>query len=363
MSGTSMDGVDGALVAFDDDPHRARLLGTCSEPYAPWLREALERLLVEPVTLPELSRLDAAVGETFARVGAGLMATRPAGVVVGALACHGQTVWHEPRGDNRNSLQIGDPNRLAAATGVTVIADLRRADLARGGEGAPIAAGFHAWALGPGPSGVLNLGGIANLTVLPGAARPVCAFDIGPACTLLDRWIARIHGRTHDHDGLWAASGHVDDSLLECLLSEPWLDEPAPRSTGRELFNLAWLAARAGGRLQELPPADVQRTLLAFTVEAVAREVEDRLPPGAALHVCGGGSRNGFLMRELVSRLSGFRVAPSDDAGVPALWMECMAFAWLARERVAGRPGNLTSVTGAASACLLGARIDPPEHS
>jgi len=359
MSGTSMDGVDGALVAFDDTARQARLLSTCTVPYAPWLREALERLLVAPFTLSTLSRLDAAVGATFAQVGAGLMAGKPAGVVVGALACHGQTVWHEPRGDAPNSLQIGDPHRLAATTGVTVLADLRRADLARGGEGAPLAAGFHAWAFGPGPCGVLNLGGIANLSVLTASGAPVTAFDTGPACTLLDRWIARIRGQPQDDEGHWAASGQVDDALLQALLAEPWLAMPPPRSTGREHFNLDWLAARAGGRLHELPPENVQRTLLAFTVESVAREVERGLPPAAPVHVCGGGSRNTLLMRELARRLSGRCVEPSDAAGAPAAWMECMAFAWLARERLAGRPGNLTSVTGAAGPCLLGARIDP----
>jgi anhydro-N-acetylmuramic acid kinase len=359
MSGTSMDGVDAALVRFDDHTRRATLLATHSIPYPPPLRAGLERLLVEALPLAEFSRLDAAVGETFARAGAALMAALPAGVRVGALACHGQTVWHEPAGEARNSLQIGDPHRLAAVAGVTVIADIRRADLARGGQGAPLAAGFHAWAFGPGPVGILNLGGIANLTVLAGAGTAVTAFDTGPGCTLLDRWIARIRGETHDHDGHWARTGRVDLPLLRSLLTEPWLAEPVPRSTGREHFNLAWLEARAGRRLQNLAPGDVQRTLLAFTVETVAREVEGRLPPAAPVLVCGGGSRNGFLLQELASRLAGRRVSVSDAAGVPAAWMECVAFAWLARERMAGRPGSLASVTGAAAPCLLGSRIDP----
>lgn len=359
MSGTSMDGVDGALVHFDDNTRRAILVATHSVPYAPDLRAALERVLVAPITLAELARLDAAVGATFARAGAELMTRAPASAAVGAIACHGQTVWHQPEGVLCNSLQIGDPHRLAVATGVTVIADLRRADLARDGQGAPIAAGFHAWAFAPGPVGVLNLGGIANLTLIPADDGPVTAFDTGPACTLLDRWIDLIHGLPLDEDGAWAARGRVHQPLLSKLLEEPWLHSPPPRSTGRELFNLTWLRQNAGSHLHDLPPEDVQRTLLSFTVETVAREVEGRLPPAAPLYLCGGGSRNAYLVQALRKRLPHWPVSPSDAAGVPAAWMECMAFAWLARERVAGRPGNLTSVTGARAPCLLGTRIDP----
>jgi anhydro-N-acetylmuramic acid kinase len=356
-----MDSVDGAVVQFSEQPPGIRLLATHTRPYPPDLRERLEEALVAPLTAMQWSRLDADIGAAFAETASELMAAVPEAIEVGAIACHGQTIWHEPDGAARNSIQLGDPHRVAAATGRIVVADLRRNDLAHGGQGAPLASGFHAWAFSPGPAVILNLGGIANLTALCGTNAPPRAWDIGPANTLMDRWINRVRGLPYDDAGLWAASGQPSCALLETLLAEPWLQRPPPRSTGRELFNLEWLRSRAGTLLQELAPEDVQRSLLALTVETCAREIEGLLPEGCEVHVCGGGTGNRFLMQQLQERMPKHRVRASDEAGIPARWMECTAFAWLARERLEGRPGNLRSVTGARAGCLLGALIEPPQ--
>ncbi len=357
MTGTSLDAVDAVLVEFDGN--RPRLLAARSTPLAPDLRAGLAAL-----TRPgedEIHRLlaaDTALGEALARAVLELLeetGTTPAGVR--AIGSHGQTVRHCPDPPQANTLQIGNPAIIALRTGITTVADFRRADLAAGGQGAPLAPAFHA-ACFRDPGGdrvVVNIGGMANLTVLPAdAAAPVTGFDTGPGNVLMDLWAQRHLGVPYDDGGAWAASGKVIPGLLETLLGDAYFERPPPKSTGREHFDEAWLErhlAHHGG----LAPEDIQATLCELTAASIAHAVEHHAPPGAAVYVCGGGARNTRLMARLAARLPGRTVGDTGRLGLDPRWVEAAAFAWLARERLAGRPANLPSVTGAARPVLLGA--------
>jgi anhydro-N-acetylmuramic acid kinase len=304
--------------------------------------------------IDELGELDILVGELFAEAALGLLAANGlAPAAVRAIGSHGQTVRHRPRAARRFSLQIGDPNVIAARTGIPVVADFRRRDLALGGEGAPLVPAFHAAVFAdPGEfRAVLNLGGVANLTLLaPG--RPVTGFDTGPANGLMDTWIRRHLGRPFDADGAWAATGRVVAPLLDALLAHPFLALPPPKSTGPEDFSPAWLdeaVARAG----HPAAADVQATLCEFTATTVAAALADHHPQ--RLIACGGGVHNGRLRERLAARLPGTRLESSAAHGVDPDQVEAAAFAWLAARTLAGLPGNLPSVTGAARAAVLGA--------
>jgi anhydro-N-acetylmuramic acid kinase len=287
---------------------------------------------------------------------------------IAAIGSHGQTVEHAPlghRGGPPYTLQLDNPSRLAELTGCQVVADFRRRDLAAGGQAAPLAPAFHEavfrtedeWRL------VLNLGGFANLTLLPPRQdeRSPLGFDTGPANALLDAWHARHRGERLDSDGRWAASGRVDEALLERLLAEPFFHLPPPRSTGRELFHLDWLQKHLKG---DEAPQDVQASLAELTATSVALGVEmarERLeaPPAAALIPCGGGTHNPDLLERLARHLPETPLVPSVDWGWPADWLEAGAFAWLASRRLSGLPGNLPAVTGAAGPRVLGGVYSP----
>lgn len=302
----------------------------------------------------ELGDLDQLVGELFAGSVIGLLTALGVDPAeVRAIGSHGQTVRHRPRARRRFTLQIGDPNTIAARTGILVIADFRRRDMALGGQGAPLVPAFHAamFADAAEPRAVLNLGGIANLTLLaPGA--PVTGFDTGPGNTLMDGWTRRTLREPFDRDGHWAASGRVDANLLEALLAHPFLALAPPKSTGPEEFSMAWLD-KLLERSAPCPAADVQATLAEFTAASVARALEGR-PPHRLL-VCGGGAHNRHLLRRLAMRLPGVQVESVAALGIDPDQVEAAAFAWLAARHLAGLPGNLPTVTGAARAAVLGA--------
>ncbi len=355
MSGTSLDGVDGVAAVFDGG--RPRILAHADIAMPPALRAELLALNTPgPDEIHRMSQAGLALADLYARVVAELLArTGLDAARVRAIGAHGQTIRHRP--DAGYTVQLNAPARLAERTGIAVVADLRSRDVAAGGHGAPLAPAFHAAVFGAGrPRAVVNLGGIANVTLLSPAG--VVGYDTGPANLLLDAWCARHTGRDYDEDGRYAASGTLrPDLLAELIASEPWLAAPPPKSTGRDLFNTAWLDQRLQAwqaRHGTLDPADVQATLQALTVETVAREIRRQQPGCEQVWVCGGGARNGGLMRALAGALP-CPVAPSDDAGVPAQQMEALAFAWLAHRHVAGLPGNLPAVTGAAGPRVLGA--------
>jgi len=356
MSGTSADGIDAALVQFPESGGCRFVDGLTAE-WEPSLRERLVALGegAELGSLDELGDLDARIGTTFADAAVALLAQ--AGIVaaaVRAIGSHGQTVRHRPRAARPFTLQLGDANRIAERTGITTVADFRRRDVAAGGQGAPLMPAFHLAMLGAADEdrAVLNLGGIANLTLVPREGTPL-GFDTGPANALLDAWCQRHTGRPFDADGAFAASGAVDEALLAHWLADPWFALPPPKSTGREQFHLAW--AEAGITPGRHAAADVQATLLELSAATVADALLRHQPATRRVLVCGGGVRNGQLMRRLGARLPGVVVESSAVHGLDPDYMEAMGFAWLARRTLDGLAGNLPSVTGARGPRILGA--------
>lgn len=353
ISGTSVDAIDAVLASFDPVP---RLHASLAHPYPPTLRERVLRLARAQAnaSLDELGELDVAIGHAFANTAKTLL--REAGVAardVRAIGSHGQTVRHRIEGAAPFSLQLGDANVIAERCCIDTVADFRRRDIAAGGHGAPLVPAFHAALLAP-PRGtrvILNLGGIANVTVLH-ADRHVTGFDTGPANCLLDAWATRHRGTTRDDGGLWATQGHVDADLLATLLREPYFAAAPPKSTGRELFNLDWLDVQPLGRLA---PADVQATLVQLTARSVADAIRTYAPGAADILVCGGGVHNPVLLRALTDALAPLPLASTAAHGVDPDYVEAMAFAWLAQRRIDGLPGNIPTVTGAVGPRVLGA--------
>ena len=358
ISGTSADGIDAALVRFDDDHAHARppLLHGRTHAWQPALRERLVTLgqQAQALTLDEVGELDVRIGHAFAA--AALATLREAGLSardVAAIGSHGQTLRHHPHGDAPFTLQLGDAHVIAERCGIPVVADFRRRDVAAGGHGAPLVPAFHAATLHD-PSedrAVLNLGGIANLTLLP-ARGTVRGFDTGPANGLMDAWCQRHTGMAYDADGGFAAQGRVDGPLLARLLAEPWFAAAPPKSTGRDRFHLDWVDAALAGTEA---PADVQATLLALTARSVGEALRATQPGSRRVIACGGGVHNPLLMAALAEAMPDAAIESSAVHGLDPDFVEAMAFAWLARQHLAGRPGNLPAVTGAAGPRVLGA--------
>jgi len=359
MSGTSADGVDAVLAAFGDRP---RLLGHRYRPFPETLHARI-RALARPGDdhLDALGELDGLLAEIHAETvldllaGEGLPTAR-----ISALGCHGQTLRHRPGSTPPFSLQAGDPNRLALRTGIRTVADFRRKDIAAGGQGAPLVPPFHAYCFRTPREdrAVLNLGGIANLTLLPAdPGRTISGFDTGPANTLLDAWCRRHRHTPYDPGGAWGAAGRIRHELLDAWVADPWFARPPPKSTGPEWFNLDWIQKRTD--LTGIPPEDVQASLAALTAVSVARALTTHFPEAQRLLVCGGGVHNAAVMAGLREALPGLEVTSTAHFGLPPSWIEAAAFAWLARERLAGRPGNLPEVTGASRPVVLGAIYEP----
>lgn len=360
MSGTSMDGVDAALCQFDSHAFRT-VLATQSVEYAPALRQRLLSLQREaaPVLLSHLAELDGMVADTFAYATSELLkqADVPASHI-SAIGSHGQTVFHDPL-TARSSWQLGDANRIASHTGITTVADFRRKDIALGGQGAPLVPAFHQSLFSSQEESrcVLNIGGIANITLLSRSTAPVRGFDTGPGNGLMDEWAQQHLQQAFDPDGGWAASGKLHDSLLNSLLADPYFQQSPPKSTGRGQFHLDWVRERYP-RLDELAPADVQRTLTELTARSVADTMRQHAPDAQRLLVCGGGTRNSWLMQRL-RNLAGIPVEATDAHGLPAQWVEAAAFAWLAMRSMNRLSGNLPAVTGASREAILGGIFYP----
>jgi len=355
MSGTSMDGIDAALVRL----HRGRpeLLQALVHPWPEALVGRLRALSGGSTTLTELGELDHLCGLAFAEAAQRLL--QEAGVEPGAVTAigsHGQTLRHQPRPPAPFTLQIGDPNLIAQHTGITTVADFRRRDMAAGGQGAPLVPRFHQalFAHEKRNRVILNIGGIANVTVLPAGQGVVAAFDTGPGNCLMDGWSRLQRNLPFDEDGAWAATGQVAQPLLERLLQDPFYDTPPPRSTGTEHFSPAYLEERLEA-CPGLAPEDVQATLLALTAQTVAGAIRRWAPATEEVLVCGGGRHNRPLMVALADALPATGVKGTESEGVDPDWMEAMAFAWLAAAALAGEPGNLPAATGARHEVVLGA--------
>lgn len=353
ISGTSADGVDAALVRFEPE---VQVLAASTTAYPPSLRERLLAMTAPAAAIPldEFGALDVEVGASFARAAVDVLTRSGVSASqVRAIGSHGQTVRHRPLGPYPFSLQIGDASVIAEQTGICTVADFRRADVAAGGQGAPLAPAFHAAILtGRAPCAVLNLGGIANLSLLDRAGN-VLGFDTGPASCLMDAWHERHRDGAFDRDGAWAASGMVDPELLADLLDDAYLVSAAPKSTGREYFNLAWLESRSGVSARRA--ADVQATLLAFSATTIAEALRSAAPDTTQVFACGGGVHNAALMSALARELAPALLSSTATLGIDPDYVEAALFAWLARERLEGRPGNRTGVTGARGPRLLGA--------
>jgi anhydro-N-acetylmuramic acid kinase len=356
LSGTSIDSIDVALVDFAPEP---TLLASHTLPYPAELRQELLALCTPGENeIDRMGRADVAVGRCFAQAVNELLAkaAQPAGAIR-AIGSHGQTIRHRPSQTPPFTLQIGDPNVVAALTGIPVAADFRRKDVALGGQGAPLVPAFHEAVFRANGTDrvVVNIGGIANLTFLPGhPATPLAGFDSGPGNTLMDAWSRRVLHEPMDRDGAFAARGRFVPVLLARLLADPYFAQPSPKSTGPEYFSMEWLQRHlpAAGAASD---ADVQATLLELTAQTIAAAI--RQCAGASqpdVFVCGGGAHNPTLMRALGEHLPGSRVDRTDALGVAAGWVEAMAFAWLARQRWLAQPGNCPGVTGAQRAAVLG---------
>jgi anhydro-N-acetylmuramic acid kinase len=354
MSGTSLDGVDAAIVAFE--PTGFRVVATRYEPFSADLRQRLQTVcFADSVAMESLGGLDAELGELFGACVNRLLDVSAVGrEEVIAIGSHGQTVFHRPHGQYPFTLQIGDPNRIAEVSGISTVADFRRRDIACGGQGAPLVPAFHGYAFQQTDSFrvVVNIGGIANLTVLPPKGRKgLSGFDSGPGNTLMDRWALKHLGNPIDRDGRWARSGRLDTALLNRLLGDPYFQRLPPKSTGQEYFSLSWLEQALGGELRA--PEDIQCTLCHLTANSIALAVHASCPGAKAVLVCGGGAHNGYLM-ECLAHVLPCRVTTTAEFGVDPDWVEAVAFAWLARQTVNGQAGNAPEATGAEGGRVLG---------
>jgi len=361
MSGTSLDGVDGVLVDFAEG---TQVLWHASRGFDAALRAELLALNT-PEGRDELHRAALAanaLARSYAEVVRELLqATGLAPAQIAAIGAHGQTVRHRPQmfDGTGYTLQLNSPALLAELSGVAVVADLRSRDVAAGGQGAPLVPAFHQGVFGrPGETVlVLNIGGIANLSVLAGDGT-VLGFDCGPGNALMDGWCQTHTGQPYDDGGQWAATGQVLPALLDRLLAEPFLQQPPPKSTGRDLFHADWLAGHLSASATsaaDARPAEVQATLTEFTARACASAVQRFGRGGGELLVCGGGAFNTQLMQRIAALLPGVAVDTTAARGLPPQQVEAAAFAWLARQALLGLPGNLPAVTGARGPRILGA--------
>jgi anhydro-N-acetylmuramic acid kinase len=365
MSGTSLDGVDGVIAHFS--PHAPSLvLASASMPFEASFKDEL--LALNSPGENELHRAALAANqlvETYVQVIERLLiiaaanGIRPQDII--AIGAHGQTVRHRPQEFGIGyTLQLNNPALLAERTGMDVVADFRTADVAAGGQGAPLVPAFHAalWGDSSRSRAVLNIGGISNITLLH-ASGEVQGFDCGPGNALMDFWCQRHTGQPYDDAGAWAASGQVHAPLLTQLLSSPYFTRLPPKSTGRDLFNPTWLAQQLDG-FSQLLPADVQATLTALTAQVCAQDLRHHMPAAKELLVCGGGALNTELMHQLSLALPGVQVSSTQTHGLPPLQVEAAAFAWLAQAFTHNKPGNLVAVTGAAGPRVLGALYKAP---
>jgi len=353
MSGTSMDGVDVVVVSIDSK--RIELVASYAHPIPIDLRQQLLNICNDQhTTLAEIGRIDHKLGKLYATAVVEILEhAKLSAEQITAIGNHGQTVFHHPEGESPFTLQLGDANLIAALTGIDTIADFRRIDMALGGQGAPLTPAFHQFLFNDCDSTVvvLNIGGISNISVIPANGTTI-GFDTGPGNLLLDAWSSKHTGKAYDQDAQWASQGRTDTALLKQLLRDPYLAKAPPKSTGREHYHLGWLEKQL---VEKFAAHDVQRTLCEFTVASIAQQVNPfKQGPNCELLVCGGGANNPLLMRRLQQALPQWQVLRTAERGIPGDYMEAMAFAWFARQRIHNQPSNLPTVTGANRRASLG---------
>ena len=355
ISGTSMDGVDAGVFSFADG--KLRCLAGITVPFAPTLQQRMSALRTADaaIDLDAIGQLDRELGEVFAD--AALSAIQATGLTrsdITAIGSHGQTVRHDTACPHPFTLQLGDPHTIAAQTGIPCVADFRRADVANGGEGAPLLPLLHDWlfAARQRTVAVVNLGGIANVTLLP-PTGPITAFDTGPASTLMDQWLLTYSGDRFDIGGKRAAAGQVQPTLLAAMLADDYFRRSGPKSTGFEYFNLTWLG-QWQDELTTLSIDDVMATLNALSVATIADALTGAANAPTEVWVAGGGVHNEVLLDGLIAALDPIPVAPISRRGIDADRLEAAGFAWLARERLAGRLTRHAEITGARASVPLG---------
>ena len=353
MSGTSIDGIDAGLVDFSDD--KISLIDFYYQPFSIEVRKRIHAISQanHPILLTEYGHLDSLIGQLFAEAALELLkkAKIPANQIK-AIGSHGQTVYHDPMSELGFSLQIGDPNRIAEITQITTIADFRRRDIAVGGQGAPLVPAFHqaAFAEIGSPVTVVNVGGIANITVIDG--DHVLGFDTGPGNTLMDLWCQQHLLQAYDKHGAWAASGQVNLDLVNTLSDDPYFRLSPPKSTGKEYFSTVWLRQKLA-TFATIKPEDVQASLCQLTANSICDAIKRHAPDTLDTLICGGGTHNRHLVELMRQQLSG-NLLSTADRGIDPDHVEAIAFAWLAQQTMNGLPGNLCSVTGAKAPVILG---------
>ena len=355
MSGTSIDAIDAVLVEFKNTEIKVHAVH--SHPWPAELQESLLNLSQntrEPSTLHDIAYLDIRAGEIFAEASLALLtkaSISPEQVI--AIGSPGQTLYHRPDDTPPYTWQLGDPNVIVEKTGISTVADFRRRDVAAGGQGAPLAAAFHnAWMRSSEENRiVLNIGGIANITVLAADSdKDVIGYYTGPGNALLDAYANQQLHQKMDENGAWAATGKIETSLLKAFLDDPYFAKPAPKSTGRDYFNLDWLSYHTLGL--PIKPENIQATLCQLTIDSIIQAI---LPyETQRLLVCGGGIYNPLLMNGLAKQLPNITVETTATVGVHPDWVQAICFAWLAQQRIEAKPSNLPSVTGARQEASLG---------
>jgi anhydro-N-acetylmuramic acid kinase len=353
MSGTSVDAIDAVLLEVTNHT-KPSLISGCSRPFPGDLRQKIMRLSAPGENeIEQAGSVHTELGELYADI-ANSLKQEFKDTRITVIGCHGQTVRHRPNQEHAFTLQLGNGAVIAQRTGIDTVTDFRSADMALGGQGAPFAPFFHSTVFSsPGQTrAIVNLGGIANVTVLPGAKdAAVIGFDTGPANGLMDCWIQKHRGHQYDQDGAWGKSGTLNNLLLEQCLSEPYFELPPPKSTGRELFNLDWIEHQLDQVGGSISPVDVQRTLAELTAHSLA----DQLPQDLdVLYACGGGARNGWLMALIQDQVT-IPVMSTEALGFAPQWIEAAAFAWMAAATINKKPCTIPSVTGASGSSIAGA--------
>jgi anhydro-N-acetylmuramic acid kinase len=361
LSGTSMDGIDAALIDFENDhPH---IIASSLYPIPDDIRSQCLKITQSNIcTIDDLCILDSQVGTLFAEaINDLLKKTQVPFSKIKAIGSHGQTIRHSPHTNPPYTLQIGDPNIICERTGIATIADFRRRDMASGGQGAPLAPGFHASVFRDHKEDrvILNVGGISNITILPADRnKPILGFDTGPGNCLSDRWAQEYFDLPFDDAGKIARSGKVHASLLQHCLADPYFQKDPPKSTGREYFHLQWFEQHLEkAHLTIIPKKDLQATLLALSAHTIGDQILKYAPADARVLICGGGAHNAYLI-ELLEKQCKRTIDSTEAYGIPPDWVEAVLFAWLAKQTIEGKPGNCPSVTGAKHAAVLGGLYD-----
>ena len=355
-----MDAIDTALVDFRDQD--LTVIKYYQFPIPNDVQTTVRNVTGE-TTLTEITELDNVLGGLFADAVNNILKT--AGLKAGditAVGSHGQTVLHLPVSTYPRTLQIGNPAMIAVRSGITTVADFRRGDIAAGGQGAPLTCAFHAWRFRSSKvnRSVLNLGGMANITVLPAdPVKEITGFDTGPGNSLMDGWVQRHLHKDYDRDGLWAASGTCNDELLKVMLEEPYFKTRPPKSTGKDDFNLAWLESKLAVLNKDLDPADVQATLLELTARTISVAISGHAPASQEILLCGGGTHNPVLVQRLKQLLTKQAIVTTGAYGIHPDAVEAITFAWLAKCRLENVPANIPAVTGATKKVVLGAIYHP----